>query len=130
MKYLNCCQKVLINLNDLSGFSEEEAENLGAGFGGGATVGELCGAASGAVISLGKIFGDTDIIARNMTIEFQKRFKERVGNYRCSDILGYDMTDAEQAKKCMESGVKKEVCPNAISSAEEIVREIVRENLD
>ena len=49
----NCCQSVLAAFSDLTGMSEQESFNVAGGFGSGAGTGELCGAVSGAVMTLG-----------------------------------------------------------------------------
>ena len=49
----NCAQAVIGAYADIIGIGEQEAFSIGAGFGGGAGTGELCGAVSGAVMVLG-----------------------------------------------------------------------------
>ena len=49
----NCSQSVLAAFSDLTGLSEQESFNVAGGFGGGAGTGELCGAITGAVMTLG-----------------------------------------------------------------------------
>ena len=49
----NCAQAVLGALGDYTGLDEKTALALTAGFGGGVRCGEICGAASGAVMALG-----------------------------------------------------------------------------
>lgn len=127
MKKLNCCQKSLINLRDLTGLSEEESESVSAAFGGGACYGELCGAASGGLMALGLIYNGSEHAVRPIATEFQKRFLKKNGYLRCSDLLGFDMSVPEECKECDASGVKAKTCPVLIKSAEDIVRELTEE---
>ena len=54
-KGFNCCQSVLAAYADLTGLSEQACFDLGGGFGAGAQTGELCGAITGAVMTLGML---------------------------------------------------------------------------
>lgn len=124
MKHLNCCQKVLLNLHDLTGMSEIEAENFGSAFGSGACSGEICGAVSGALMSLGNIYNNSDNNVGSIAREYQKKFIENNEYLRCSDLLGFDMSDPEDCVRCAQSGIKSSVCPKLIKNSEEIVREL------
>lgn len=127
MKKLNCAQKTLLGLRDLTGLSEEESENIASAFGGGACCGEMCGAISGALMALGTIYNDSSQPVRPVAAEFQKRFLEKNGYLRCSDLLGFDMSNPDECKKCDESGMKGKVCPDLIKGAEDLVRELAEE---
>ena len=89
----NCAQSVLGALGEYTGLDEKMALSIASGFGGGVRCGEICGAASGAVMALGIVFpfadGD-DAAARaknnKLTIAFTKRFSEHFGFIRCFDL--------------------------------------------
>lgn len=51
----NCCQSVLASFTDLTGMSEQECFDIAGGFGAGAGTGELCGAITGAAMTLGRL---------------------------------------------------------------------------
>ena len=64
LKYFNmrfhCSQAVLAAYSDLTKLSVDESLKLGSCFGSGMRQGEVCGAATGALMVLGLIFGYTD----------------------------------------------------------------------
>lgn len=51
-KGFNCCQSVLAAYSDLTGLSQQASFDMGGGFGAGAQTGELCGAITGAILTL------------------------------------------------------------------------------
>ena len=56
----NCAQSVLAALGSYTGLDEKTALAVSGGFGGGVRCGEICGAASGAVMALGLAFPYAD----------------------------------------------------------------------
>lgn len=90
-KGFNCCQSVLAAYSDLTGLSQQASFDMGGGFGAGAQTGELCGAITGAILTLGML---TPVDPRTLWAasaapgalakEFQKRFQEKFGDLRCS----------------------------------------------
>lgn len=90
----NCSQSVLAAFSDLTGLSMQDSCNLAGGFGGGAGTKELCGAITGAIMTLG-ILTPVDLSdpvgskKRSVALskEFQRRFSERFGALRCGELL-------------------------------------------
>ena len=129
----NCAQAVIGAYADIIGIGEQEAFSIGAGFGGGAGTGELCGAVSGAVMVLGLLtpVDMNDPVGskkRTTTLskEFQKRFVEKFRHLRCHDLLRdpTQTSDATPAAKAM--GVTHH-CRLMIVTAVELVEEILAE---
>ncbi|MET0016864.1 C-GCAxxG-C-C family (seleno)protein [Oscillibacter sp.] len=129
----NCCQAVLAAFSDVTGLSEAESLAIGGGFGSGAGTGELCGAITGAVMTLSQIFPATieDPVsgkkrAVGLSKEFQKRFSERFGCLRCAELLPkkYQPDDATPAAKRMQLSNH---CAIMIVTAVEIVEEMLGE---
>ena len=90
---LNCAQSVLGALGMYTGLDEKTALSVAAGFGGGVSCGEICGAASGAVMALGLMHpcGTADDAAarakvRRQAAEFNRNFREHFGCIRCIDL--------------------------------------------
>ena len=89
----NCAQSVLAALGSYTGMDEKTALALSGGFGGGVRCGEICGAASGAVMALGLAFPYSDRedtasktrIAK-LTLAFNRDFAEKFGYMRCQDL--------------------------------------------
>jgi C_GCAxxG_C_C family probable redox protein len=95
----NCCQAVLGACCEKFNMDEETAYRLGAFFGQGMRRGEVCGAATGALMALGLQYGDENNRKCTKSAEFFKAFKEQYGSVLCKELLG------EDGKK------KKELCP-------------------
>lgn len=95
----NCCQSVLEISSERFGMDGETAYRLGAFFGGGMRKGEVCGAATGALMALGLAYGDENNRSCRKSLEFFKAFEERFGSLLCKEIIGQDGLK------------KKEMCP-------------------
>lgn len=89
----NCAQSVLAALGSYTGLDEKTALSISGGFGGGVRCGEICGAASGAVMALGLAFPyadgeDADAKARiaKLTVAMNRDFIKQFGYIRCQDL--------------------------------------------
>ena len=89
----NCAQSVLAALGSYTGMDERTALALSGGFGGGVRCGEICGAASGAVMALGLAFpfsDGEDSVSKSriakLTMSFNRAFSEKFGAMRCQDL--------------------------------------------
>ena len=134
-KGYNCCQCVLLAFSDLTGLDEQTAMNISAGYGSGTGTGELCGAITGAVMTLGlltPVDQSNPVASKQRTTalskELQRRFKEKFEAVRCQDLLakaaGFQVDDRAPAAKAM--GLTKH-CDVMIVSAIEIVEEMLAE---
>ena len=134
-KGFNCSQSVLAAFSDLTGLSEQESCNIAGGFGGGAGTGELCGAVTGAVMTLGLLtpvdMGDPVGSKKRsvaLSTEFQKRFSERFGFLRCSDLLKNKAVPTEEtAPAAVRLGITGH-CSVMIVTAVEVVEEMLSES--
>ena len=79
----NCAQSVLGALGEYTKQDENTALAVSCGFGGGVSCGEICGAASGAVMALGLVFSqknpqDASVRAqvRKLSSDFNRQFRE------------------------------------------------------
>ena len=91
----NCAQCVASYFCARTGLDEKTALAATGGFGGGFRSGEICGAASAAVMVLGLTCPHTTPNAPEekarvsaLAVEFIKRFKERYGYLDCRDLKG------------------------------------------
>ena len=127
----NCAQAVLAAAADMHGAMDEEALlALAGGLGGGVRQGEVCGAVSGAVITLGLMFpfnDGTDGASRakisEKSREFSDKFKARFVALACSALLGVDMSQPDGLKTAIETGASVR-CADYISGAIEILEGI------
>ncbi len=134
-KGFNCSQAVLSVFAEDFGISEELALRIATQFGGGARKGEMCGAVSGALMVLGLKYGhgycenmpEVKAKAYSIAEDYMNRFAKKNGSVVCRDLLGYDLTKAEDSAKIKELGLFKTTCPAMIRSAVEILEEILGE---
>lgn len=89
----NCAQSVLAALGAYTGLEEETALAVSGGFGGGVRCGEICGAASGAVMAIGLAFPynngeDAQVKSRiaKLTMAMNRDFIKQFGCIRCQDL--------------------------------------------
>ena len=88
----NCAQCVLCSCGKYTGLDKEKARAVACGFGGGVRCGEICGAISGAVMTIGAAAGacgaDRESMARvaALTKRCTGAFRERYGAVRCLDL--------------------------------------------
>lgn len=129
----NCCQSVLAVFSDLTGLSEQASFDIGGGFGAGAGTGELCGAVSGAVMTLGMLtpVDPADPVgSKKRTValskELQKRFAEKFGALRCQELLKNKFTPDDTTPAARDMGLTGH-CDIMIVTAVEIVEEMLAE---
>lgn len=114
----NCCQSVLRACSKYSGLSLADA-NIGFGFAGGMYIQSVCGALTGALMSIGAACLDGEMPnpsrpdAVRLSTEMEKRFGERFNTLLCGDIL------AAYGGKGM--------CGECIAAAAEMAEEIIKE---
>ena len=111
----NCCQCVLRACSHANGLGLEDA-NLGYGFGGGMYIKSVCGALTGALMSIGAACMDGEKPnacrpdAKALSLEMEERFKERFGTLMCGDIV---------------EKYEKTLCDTCIAEAAEMALEII-----
>ena len=129
----NCAQSVLASCGPDYGLPRETAVRVAQAFGGGiGRTGNVCGAATGALMTVGlkcAVKDATDLAAKaeanRIAQEFLARFKARSGSLLCRDIIGCDLSTAEGYKYALESGRHQTICPRTIRDAIEIIEELL-----
>ena len=131
-KGFNCAQSVLASCMDVNGLSEQACFDLGAGFGAGAFTGELCGAISGAIMTLGMCapVDPQDPVGSKrrtgaLSKEFQKRFQEKFGSLRCAPLLKTEI--APESSPAAQAVGTTNRCEILILSALEILEDMLAE---
>ena len=128
MEGYGCCQSVVAAFADLYGFTDIQAKQIGAGFGGG--VGRLrmmCGAVSAIVILVGMDCGQTRGSDREgksacyrVVQQLLGRFRERNGSVICAELLGLNgckvSTDYRPSERNAEY-YQKRPCAAKVESA-------------
>ena len=123
----NCSQAVLSVFGEELGLDKETALNMSAGFGGGITKGQVCGAVSGAVMALGLKYGhsiEDKTKTNEMVNKFLEEFEKKNGSIVCKELLGYDLTKKEDFDKIIEEKLFESKCPLFIENAVDLLEDI------
>ncbi len=130
----NCAQSVLSAFTAELGLPLDVAMQIAAPFGGGiGRRGEVCGAATGALMALGLRCGSpvADKARKEamyaMAAEFLRRFAARAGALHCRDLIQADMTTPEGLAEARARKVFDTVCPGLIAAAVEIADEMLQQ---
>ncbi|EKQ51810.1 MULTISPECIES: C-GCAxxG-C-C family (seleno)protein [unclassified Clostridium] len=88
---LNCAECIMYAANEEYDLNlTKETLKVMSGFGGGMATGDVCGVITGAIGVIGIMFteisGHKSPHVREMTREFIKRFKEKLGFVKCADL--------------------------------------------
>lgn len=128
----NCAQAVLLSLlpdsGDQSGFLR-----IASCFGGGMShTNNVCGAVSGALMAIGLDRGMTkpgDLEAKSRSADagaqFINDFKNKFGSVLCTELLGYNLSNREEAAEAKSAGVFTTKCTKFVSGASEIASKIL-----
>lgn len=122
----NCAQSVLRVFCEKYGLNANAASALACGLGGGVRCGEICGAASGAVLVIGLRYGQRDASDQEakkhcaeQTKQFLSAFRQQCGALRCADLLdGLSSGTPEQEQQ------RRMICGNCIRTAAELLEEM------
>lgn len=107
--HFNCCQSVLVAFAQEMGLTEEQAFNLGAGFGSGMRCGSVCGTLTAALMVLGMTNYPPEQVDA-----FRRKFLDSHGEINCAALL----------KKSHEAGVpRKEHCDGLVFEVVEMLGE-------
>ena len=113
--HYNCAQSVLVPFAEQAGLTCEQALAVAQAFGGGMTVGSVCGAITGGLMALG-VMGVTD---RRVFSQFVRRMRANHGGF---------MTCAELLRANAEAGgQKKPHCDAMVFEAVALVEELLAE---
>jgi len=128
----NCSQATFSAFAEALGLPLDVALRLAAPFGGGiGRQGEVCGAASGALMALGLRYGSAlpDKATKERTYalaaEFLRRFEAANGAVRCRDLTGFDTSTPEGQAAAREQRVFTTICPRVVAAAIEIAGDIL-----
>ena len=129
---LSCSQAILGAYCEQFGLDKETAYKIGSGFGGGMHLDQTCGAVTGAFMVIGLKFGRTradDIEAKmkvvEATREFAEKFKARHGSIGCTDLIGCNVSTQEDYEEAKKKDLFKQLCPEFVKSAAEILEEVL-----
>jgi hypothetical protein len=84
-------------------------------------VGEMCGAVSAGVLSIGLL--EEDMTMMSATKKFVRRFVEVNGAVRCIDLIDLDLNSDDGEQVYLAQNLKKKTCNGLVSSAVELLIE-------
>jgi C_GCAxxG_C_C family probable redox protein len=126
----HCSESVLLAFAELKGIHSDLIPRIASGFGGGVsrTCG-MCGAVSGAVMSINLVKG------RNTPLEssdanyalvrtLQKRFTERNGSTNCRELLGCDL-GTEEGQRFFKDNHLRDQCGRFVAYAASLAVSLV-----
>lgn len=129
-KSLNCAQSVLLTFAEENHLEKETALAIARGFGSGMTIGETCGAVTGAYMVLGLKINNEGKTTQQIKAEsktnirrFNDLFIARHGSLQCKKLLGVDLSTLEGAQQANEKNLFDTVCVTLVASATEILEE-------
>jgi C_GCAxxG_C_C family probable redox protein len=127
----NCAQSVFGAFAEDYDIDTETAIKLGSALGGGAHIGEICGAASGAALVVAAKYGNElpgDLAAKReckiKTAEFMDEFRRRFGAMTCRELLGFDMNSDEGHERFVNTNTWGTNCGNYVEGAVTILEEL------
>ncbi len=121
------------------GMDHQTAVKLSSGFGGGMSLGSVCGAVTGGIMAIGLKHGGADRESQMKTArlvrQFTDRFKTQHKSINCPDLTSVDMGkvdvgDPVAVSQAYKSAMAKNAfaaCPGIVRDAAKIVTELVLE---
>lgn len=103
------------------------------GFAGGiGNTGSVCGSVIGGVMAISLKQGQADTMEeslRNLAVvrEFRRRFEAEVGDIRCRELTGMDLSTEEGLRKFMNSDTGQRVCFPAVATAYRLAVDMINE---
>lgn len=127
----NCGQSVLEAFRDMVGLTEDQCRRIATGLGGGFRCGDICGAASGAVLVLGMLHphneedaaqkAATAKLVKELVGRFSAQFNEKID---CRDLL--QEKDLQAVPEVAQLGATKH-CETLIISSVAILYDYLEE---
>jgi len=129
---LACSQAILLAWAPEYGLDAGLAARLTAGFAAGMRLGDVCGAATGAIMVLGLAMCGEECVTRegraavaSGTSQFAEQFRERVGALDCPDIIGCDLRTPGGQAEAQEQSLFATRCLPAVRAAAEILEDML-----
>ena len=130
----HCSQAVFAAFAEELGLNEKQALKIGGCFGAGMCKGEVCGACTGALMTLGLKYGQCEIEdlegrakTNDVAVKFLEAFRKENGSYLCRELLGCDLSSKEGIEYAVAHNLFTEFCPKMVVSATKIVEQLLNE---
>jgi len=131
-QHFNCSQAVFSTFAPRLGLDEATALKLASPFGAGmARRGEVCGAVTGVLLTLGLSRGAETPAGKEeiyrLSREFMRRFEERHGTLLCRNLIDCDISTPAGYQAAADRKVFVTICPALVRDAAEIVEGLLEE---
>ena len=117
----NCAQSVLLTIAKRYKVRSALIPKIATGFGSGiGRCGSVCGALTGGVMAIGMRCGTNKPSRRErercyeLTEKLFARFKDRHGTILCRDLIGYNLSEAEERRRATDENVFEKKCPDFV----------------
>ncbi len=133
-KNYNCSQSILSTYAPRFGVSREESLKIASAFGGGIVrMGNICGAVTGAFMTIGLRYGiivDGEKESPNdksyeVAREFIDKFTSVNDTIICKDLLGCDINTPEGKQYAEDNNLIESVCMKAVKTSAEILEKFL-----
>jgi C_GCAxxG_C_C family probable redox protein len=106
-KDLNCAETILYGANEAYDLGlDSDALKLAAGFGGGMAIESVCGALTGAIMVLGRLFVEERAHQsprlKELIRELLVRYREEMGSIQCDVLKGCYRTEEKKCRDVIE----------------------------
>lgn len=109
------CTQIVLNETTSDIIPKEISSKISACFEGGMLSGKTCGAVTGAYMALGLI-GKKDLKAK-----FDDEFLASFKSLECKDILGYNLSKADELNEIQKQGLFLKICPKTVKFAVDFI---------
>lgn len=109
------CTEILLNKICFDALPKDIIKNLSLPFAGGMHCGKTCGAVTGAYIALG--LKTKSELKEEFDSEFLKEFK----SLECREILGFDLSKADELNEINKQGLFLKICPKVVKFAVDFI---------
>ena len=127
----NCSQSIFSTYGPDYGLSQADCMRISSGFGGGMRKAEVCGAVTGAIMTLGlqlDLEDHTDASKESVNdkvLEFESKFEHQCGSLICRELVGFDISTDQGRQEASSKGAFTSVCPELVRVSAEILEEII-----
>jgi len=130
---ITCSSAVFSTFSEELGLDKKTAKKIGCGFGAGISkTGNICGAVSGAIMVIGLKYGKAEQgddaateKTRALTRQFMQEFTAKNGSVNCTELLGYNLSNADEYEKAREKKLFVTKCPEFVRDAAAILEKIL-----
>ena len=133
MSRFTCSAAVFSTFSGELGLDPDMAKKIACGFGAGISVtGNMCGAASGAVMVIGLKYGKVQASdeaatgkTRALSRQFIREFIQKNGSVNCTELLGHNLSNQDEYETAVRAKLFRTKCPECVRDAVAILEKIL-----